>query len=186
MKRMLIAVSISALTVATCAVLLAQQTRTEVTKATTPHDDTKPNSPDVPEGYALSGQFERVLVLRFKYDTDLLAGIESLVAKHRVKNAVILSAIGSVRGYHLHVVSNRTFPSKNIFLRDPTDPADVVGMNGYVIDGRVHAHMTLATADKAFGGHLEPDTKVFTFLVVTLGVLGDDVDLRRVDDKTYR
>jgi predicted DNA-binding protein with PD1-like motif len=168
------------------AVLLAQQTRTVVTKATTPYDDSKPNSPDVPEAYALSGQFERVLVMRFKYDTDLLAGIESLVAKHHVKNAVILSAIGSVRGYHLHVVSNRTFPSKNIFLRDPIAPADLIGMNGYVIDGRVHAHLTLATADKAFGGHLEPDTKVFTFVVVTLGVLGDDVDLRRVDDKTYR
>lgn len=166
--------------------LLAQQIRTEVTKATTPFDDSKPNNDDVPEAYAISGQFERVLVLRFKYDTDLLAGLERLVRQHHVRNAVILSGIGSVRGYHVHVVSNRTFPSKNIFLRDPTSPADLISMNGYVIDGRVHAHLTLATADKAFGGHLEPDTKVFTFAVVTLGVLGDDVDLKRIDDKTFR
>ena len=93
---------------------------------------------------------------------------------------------GQVKGYQLHVVSNRTFPSKNIFVRDPTSPADLISMNGYVIEGRVHAHMTLANADNAFGGHLEPDTKVFTFAVVTLGVLSDEVDLRRVDDKTYR
>jgi predicted DNA-binding protein with PD1-like motif len=167
-------------------VLFAQQTRTEVTKSTTPFDDTKPNSDQVPEAYAISGQFERVLVLRFKHETDLLAGIEKLVQEQRVRNAVILSGIGSVKSYHLHVVSNRTFPSKNIFVRDPTSPADLIGMNGYIIDGRVHAHMTLASADHAFGGHLEPDTKVFTFVVVTLGVLSDDADLRRIDDKTYR
>lgn len=59
-------------------------------------------------------------------------------------------------------------------------------MNGYIIDGRIHAHMTLANPDKAFGGHLEPGTTVFTFAVVTLGVLNDSTDLRRVDDKTYR
>jgi len=169
-----------------CSVLLAQETRTEITKSTTPFDDSKPNSEEVPEAYAMSSQFERILVLRFKYETDLLAGIEKMVREQRVRNAVILSGIGSVKGYHLHVVSNGTFPSKNIFVRDPTSPADLIGMNGYVIDGRVHAHLTLAKADKAFGGHLEPETKVFTFAVVTLGVLNDETDLRRIDDKTYR
>jgi hypothetical protein len=46
--------------------------------------------------------------------------------------------------------------------------------------------MTLSTPDRAFGGHLEPDTKVFTFAIVTLGVLNDGTGLSRVDDKTYR
>ena len=59
-------------------------------------------------------------------------------------------------------------------------------MNGYVIDGKLHAHITLANPDKAFGGHLEPGTTVFTFAIVTLGVLGDETDLRQVDDKSYR
>jgi predicted DNA-binding protein with PD1-like motif len=185
MKNFVILLCVSI--IAACSALLfGQQTRTEVIKATTPFDDTKPNSSEVPEAYAITSQFDRVLVLRLKHDTDLLAGIESMIQKHRVRNAVILSGIGSVKSYHLHVVSNRTFPSKNVFIRDPTDPADLISMNGYIIDGRVHAHMTLAKPDNAFGGHLEPDTRVFTFAVVTLGVLGDDVDLRRIDDKTYR
>ena len=46
--------------------------------------------------------------------------------------------------------------------------------------------MTLATPDKAFGGHLEPGTTVFTFAIVTLGVLKDDADLSHLDDKSYR
>jgi hypothetical protein len=164
----------------------AQRTRREVTKATTPRDDAKPNSDQVPEVYALSGQFERIVVLRFKYQADLLAGIEKMVREQKIRNAVFLSGIGSVRNYQVHSVSNRTFPSKNTYTKDPAFPADIVSINGYVIDGRVHAHMTMTDADKAFGGHLEPETNVFTFAIVTLGVFGSDVDLSRVDDKTYR
>ena len=59
-------------------------------------------------------------------------------------------------------------------------------MNGYIIEGRVHAHLMLATPDKTIGGHLEPGTNVFTFAVVTLGVLSDSVDFSHLDDKTYR
>ncbi len=163
----------------------AQQTRTEVT--TTPNPaDTKPNNEAVPDVYALTGQFDRIVILRFKYQTDLLAGLESKVKQENIRNAVILAGTGSVRSYHFHVVSNRTFPSKNVFVKDTTASADIVSMNGYVIDGRVHAHITLTDADKAFGGHLETGTSVFTFAIVTLGVFKDAIDLSRVDDKTYR
>lgn len=48
-------------------------------------------------------------------------------------------------------------------------------MNGYIMEGRVHAHVTLARPDGAFGGHLEPGTVVFTFGIVTIGVLKDGV-----------
>jgi uncharacterized protein len=167
--------------------LTAERTRVEKVKpAPNPADDAKPNSTSVPDVYSITGKFERVVVLRFKFDSDLLAGLEQMVKKEKIKNAVILSAVGSVRGYHIHQVSNRTFPSKNVFIKDPTTPADIIGMNGYIIDGRIHAHMTLSDDEKAFGGHLEPDTKVFTFAVVTIGVLNDATDLSRVDDKTYR
>ena len=164
----------------------AQIVRTEVVKATTPELDAKGVSPDVPDVYAISGKIERVVIMRFKYQADLLAGIEEMVKKEKVKNAVFLSGIGSVRNYHVHSVSNRTFPSKNVFTKDSSAPADIVSINGYVIDGKVHAHMTMTDSTKAFGGHIEPGTNVFTFAIVTLGVLSDGIDLSRVDDKTFR
>jgi predicted DNA-binding protein with PD1-like motif len=177
---------ISILLAVSAGTLEAQITRTEIAKPTTPEDDSKPNSDKVPEVYALSGQFERIVVLRFKYQADLLAGIEKMVKEQKIRNAVFLSGIGSVRNYHIHSVSNRTFPSKNVFTKDPTAPADIVSINGYVIDGRVHAHMTLTNEEKAFGGHIEPGSNVFTFAIVTLGVFGSGVDLGKVDDKTHR
>jgi predicted DNA-binding protein with PD1-like motif len=163
-----------------------QITRTEVTRPTTPADDAKPNSDLVPEVYAVGAQFDRVVVMRFKHQADLLGGIERMVKESKVRNAVILAGAGSVLSYHYHTVSNGTFPSRNTFVKNPAAPADITGMNGYIIDGRVHAHVTFADPDKAFGGHLEAGTRVFTFAIVTLGVLRDGVDLSRADDKTYR
>ena len=164
---------------------LAQQSRREITSPSNPAD-TRPNSGSVPDVYAMPTEFTGVLVLRFKYDTDLLAGLENAVKQHAVRNAVILSAFGSVRNYHLHDVSNRTFPAKDTFVKDPTSPADIAGMSGFIMSGRVHAHITLASPERSFAGHLEPGTNVFTFAVVTLGILPDYLDLTRLDDRTWR
>lgn len=168
------------------AALFGQATITEVVKPTTPELDAKANSDDVPDVIAIESRIERVVILRFKYQADLLAGMEKAVQERGIKNAVVLSGIGSVRNYHVHSVSNRTFPSKNIFVKDASAPADIVSINGYVIGGRVHAHMTMTDKDKAFGGHIEPGTNIFTFAIVTMGVLPDALDLSRVDDKTFR
>jgi predicted DNA-binding protein with PD1-like motif len=175
------------LAIAFSSCLAAQETRHEIVNAApTPEGDTKPNSDKVPDVYAITGKFDRVVILRFKFGVDLLDGIRKMVKQENIRNAVILAGAGSVRNYQVHQVSNRDFPSKNTFVKDPTAPADLISMNGYIINGAIHAHMTLANPDRAFGGHLEPGTNVFTFAIVTIGVLNDAVDLSRIDDKTYR
>jgi uncharacterized protein len=167
-------------------VSIAQESRrTSINPAPNPADDAKPNSETVPDVYAITGHFDRIVVLRFKYQTDLLAGLQKMVKQEGIRNGVILSALGSVRGYQVHVVSNRTMPSQDTYIKNPTQPADLISMNGYVIDGRLHPHITLALPDKVIGGHLEPGTEVFTFAVVTIGVM-NDADFRRLDDKTFR
>jgi predicted DNA-binding protein with PD1-like motif len=166
--------------------IIAQPTYKTVVKATTPEDDSKPNSDSIPEVIPMDGEFKQVIILRYKFNTDLLKGLEESVAEKGIQNAVILSGIGSVRNYHIHSVSNNTFPSENIYIKDVDAPADLASINGYVIDGRVHAHVTLTNEKGAFGGHLEYGTTVFTFAIVTLGILEEGMDLSRVDDKTYR
>ncbi len=163
-----------------------QEVRTEKTTASNPADDSRPNSDSIPDVYALASQFNRVEIVRMKSGADLLAGLERWVKTGRIRNAVILSAVGSVKAYTYHTVSNGTFPSKNVFVQNPDGPADLLSMNGYIIEGRVHAHVTFANPDRAFGGHLESGTTVFTFAVVTVGILKEGIDLNRVDDKTYR
>ena len=76
-------------------------------------------------------------------------------------------------------------PSQNTFVKNLTQPADLVSMNGYVINGRIHAHMTIATPDRVIAGHVEEGNEVFTFAVVTIGVM-NGTNLDKIDDKTYR
>ena len=148
-------------------------------------EDRRPNDPKVPDSYVLNGRFERVLVLRAKNKTDLLTEMEKQVKAQNIKNAVILSGIGSVRGYRFHNVAGRDYPVPDMFVSAPNTPADFIGMNGYIVNGVLHAHMTLGTGEKAIAGHLEPGTQVFTYAIVTVGVM-NGTDLSKVDDKTYR
>ena len=164
---------------------MAQVTRREIVPSTSP-DDSKPNSSSVPDVKSIPTQFERVVVLRFKFGVDLLASLEQAVKDNKIQNGVILNGFGSVRNYQVHQVSNRTLPSKNMFVKDPTAPADIAAMSGFVLNGRLHPHITLSNPDHAFGGHLESGTNVFTFAVITIGVLPDSLDLHNLDDKNYR
>jgi len=177
-----------ALALAATAVLTthAQETRRVVhNPSPNPTDDTKPNSPSVPNAYALTGNFDRIVVIRLKNRANLLEGMKKVVAEQHIQNGVILSAIGSLRGYEVHSVSNRDLPTQDTIVKNPSQPADLVSMNGYVINGRVHAHMTLATPDKVIAGHVEEGNIVFTYAIVTIGVM-NAINLDKIDDKGYR
>jgi predicted DNA-binding protein with PD1-like motif len=150
-------------------------------------EDARPNDPKVPDSYALSGRFDRILVLRMKFKTDLLSEMEKQVKAQNIKNAVILSGIGSVRGYRVHNVAGRDYPVPDMYVSAPNTPADLIGMNGYIVNGNIHAHIIMALGDNkatTVSGHLEKGTEVLTFAIVTVGVL--NTDLGRVDDLTYR
>ena len=170
----------------TLSTLTAQETRRTITNnAANPADDTRPNNASVPDAYVISSHFDRIVIIRVKAKAMLLENMEKQVKEQHIQNAVILSAIGSMRGYQVHQVSNRDLPTQNTFEKNPTLPVDLVSMNGYVINGRIHAHITLATPDRVIAGHLEDDNEVYTYAIVTLGVM-NSTDLGKIDDKAYR
>jgi predicted DNA-binding protein with PD1-like motif len=123
----------------------------------------------------------RVVLVRLRNGTDMLDGLKEAVAREKIRNAVFMSAFGSVTSYHIHVVGNTVFPPKDVFSQQ-NGPFDLVGVGGLVIGGRIHCHITMSTLDKAIGGHLEPGTKVFTFANITIGILNDSLNMERFDD----
>jgi len=125
--------------------------------------------------------FTRVVIVRLRYGDDMLDGLRAAVAQKGIKNAVIISGAGSLTSYRVHVVDNVTFPPKEAFP-EAEGPQDLLSVTGYIIDGRVHAHITFSNQEKAMGGHLEPGTKVFTFAIITLGVLDDKASLAGLDN----
>ena len=139
---------------------------------------------DAPAVFTASSPVERIVIVRLKNKTDMLDGLTQAVAREHIKNAVILSGFGSVTSYHTHVVSNTTLPPKNAFTKE-SGPFDLTSVGGFIMNGRVHAHITLASTQRMTGGHLEPGTTVFTFVNVSLAVVKDSLDLNRIDDPTW-
>lgn len=138
----------------------------------------------VPAVVTVPSEIKRVVLIRLKYNTDLLEGLRQAVKDEKIKNAVILSGVGSVTSYHVHAVSNTTLPAKLAYTQRAA-PMDLIAVNGYVLGGRIHAHITMTDDQKAFGGHLHEGTTVFTFAIVTLGILDDNLDLSRFDDSAW-
>uniref|UniRef100_A0A7V4KBZ1 DNA-binding protein n=1 Tax=Fervidobacterium pennivorans TaxID=93466 RepID=A0A7V4KBZ1_FERPE len=122
----------------------------------------------------------KIVLLKVESGEDLLASMQSFVEKMNIKNAVIVSGIGSAVSYSFHVVSSSELPPKETYPRDDI-PVDISNIQGYVIDGKVHAHITFSTSQVSFGGHLEPGVKVLTFAIVTLIVLPGELNISSWD-----
>ena len=143
-----------------------------------------PYASPAPAVHTINTSFSRIVIIRLKYGTDLLAGLRQAIQEEKIKNAVILSGMGSLTQYNVHTVANKTFPVEGLSMKDDT-PEDLLAVNGYIMDGRVHCHITFTDEKRALGGHLDPGTKAFTFAIFTLGVLDEPVNLKRIDDYTW-
>ena len=176
-----------AVVLATAGALCAQETRRTITNPSpNPKDDSKANSSAVPDTYALTGQFDRIVVIRLKNKANLLDGMDKVVqgAAHPKRRDPLRRSV--------HCVATRFIPypiaicpRQDTYCEESDAAVDLVSMNGYVINGRIHAHMTLATPDRVIAGHVEEGNEVYTYAIVTIGVM-NGTNLDKIDDKTYR
>ena len=120
---------------------------------------------------------EKICFVKMLNGEDVLSSLRAAVEKDGIQNAVILAGIGSATTYHYHVVGDDRIPPLNVFSRSAETavrPTDIVSISGYVVGGRVHAHISFSDEKIQFGGHLEEGCRVLTFCLVTLGILADD------------
>jgi predicted DNA-binding protein with PD1-like motif len=124
-------------------------------------------------------EIKELIFVRLNPGDDLLEGIRTAVENEGIQNAVILQGVGSAVSHSYHVVASSVNPPKNEFVKGER-PADIVNINGFVIDGRVHAHIIFSDVNVSYGGHLEPGVKVLTFAALTLAEIAG-VDLSHWD-----
>jgi len=116
---------------------------------------------------AQSCNVTRLFILRLNSGEDILGAIRAAAADNGIRHGVILTGVGSISAYHVHVVETTNLPPGNVFFRGE-GAFDVLSVTGLILDGRVHAHITFSNTDKAMGGHLEEGCRVLTFAVVVL------------------
>lgn len=119
-----------------------------------------------------SVEVKRVVLVRLSPGEDVLASLEQAVDAEGIRSGVILNGLGSVQSFRYHVVADSNLPPLEA-VPAAREPRDVVAFSGLILNGRVHAHITLSDSTKAEGGHLEPGTEVLTFSVVAIADLGD-------------
>jgi predicted DNA-binding protein with PD1-like motif len=132
-----------------------------------------------------STRMERIEIIRLGPGSDLLEGLNQAIEKLKIRNGVILAGIGSVTDYHFHVVSDKNLPPAEEFSKASV-PKDLASVQGYILDGRVHAHITLSDESSMMGGHLEPGNKALTFAIITVGILPDGLDMADFDNYSYQ
>lgn len=119
-----------------------------------------------------SSEVRRVLALRLNPDDDILLSLRAAVEEHKINNALIVNGVGSLKSFRVHVVGVPSLPTKDVFF-DQDGPFDILTFSGAILEGRVHAHITLSNTEKAMGGHLEEGCRVLTFSIIIIAETPD-------------
>ena len=115
----------------------------------------------------LSSGSSAFVFVRLDPGEDLLASLHAAVGERGIRNGAILSGVGSLDRYHVHVVKTTNLPPGNIFFRGE-GPFDILTVTGLIVDGKVHAHVAFANAEQAMGGHVEDGCRILTFAAVVM------------------
>lgn len=94
-------------------------------------------------------------ILRVDPGEDVLESVRQFLAEAGVRQGVVLGGYGTLATHHLHWVKNNRIPAEDIHGTGEGG-IEILAMNGLVVDGEPHIHVTLATTAGAYGGHLEP------------------------------
>jgi len=116
------------------------------------------------------GDLKKLYVFRVDTGHDLLEELQRAVREAGIRTGVILTGMGSLVTYHVHVVGEKRHPVPNVYFHG-SGGFDLLAAQGYVIDGRVHAHITVSNETETMGGHLEPGCEVYTFAIITVAEL---------------
>jgi uncharacterized protein len=128
------------------------------------------------QGIALA--LTKVHILRIDPNEDVLLAVRRYVQEAGITQAIVLGGYGALAGHHLHWVVDNRIPASNTFGRGEGG-IEILAMNGTVVEGQPHIHVTLSTPQGAYGGHLEEGCRAYVLCELFLGEV-DGAQLKRV------
>ncbi len=132
--------------------------------------------------YFVSKTTPRAILVMFDRGDLLLEGLQEVVTKEAINTAAITGGIGSFSRINLHTITTTGFPTADKFWGF-TGPIELGSVQGSVIGGDVHAHISVYDWDskQVYIGHLEPGSVVAYRAEVSLTVL-EGVKTERYND----
>ncbi|MDK2992032.1 MAG: uncharacterized protein PWP48_1265 [Clostridiales bacterium] len=129
--------------------------------------------------YFSTQQIGRTFILRLDQGDMVLENINELIAKEGIKDAVVISAIGTLDMCVLHMVTTTGYPAVEHFERWENKPLELSSIDGIIADGKPHLHAVVADSEKAYSGHLENGCRVLYLAEIVIMEL-KSMDLTRV------
>ncbi|MBK1783560.1 PPC domain-containing DNA-binding protein [Prauserella cavernicola] len=123
----------------------------------------------------------RGLVVRVPPGEDILESLGQAIAEHGIRTGAVVSAIGTLRDCHLHMVETTGFPVREAHPEWHDVAFELASMNGLILDGEPHLHGVVSTAEGAVGGHIEPGCVVL-YLCEILLLVFDAENVGRAPD----
>ncbi|MFZ5437006.1 MAG: PPC domain-containing DNA-binding protein [Bacillota bacterium] len=117
----------------------------------------------------------KTFVIHLDRDEDLLESLREFVASQGIRNGVILSGFGTLDRCRLHAISTAGLPPRDEFTT-VEGPLELVGIDGVIANGDIHAHFEVANLKGSFGGHLEPGCRVLYLCDLVVAEI-DNVDM---------
>lgn len=119
----------------------------------------------------------RIVIINLQRGEKLLESIRTQLKEMGIKNAVVLSAIGSLQKAVFHRVTGMEESPVDEYVT-VEKPIELASLQGIVIDGEPHFHMVISDLDQAYTGHLEDGTTVLYLAEITLAEI-KGIDLQR-------
>lgn len=99
-------------------------------------------------------QLGKLIIVHLGKGEDVLLGVRKALESEGVENAVLVSAIGSLRRASLHGIMSTEDNPTNRF-RTFEKPIELGTAQGIVLEGIPHFHLCISTPDETYTGHME-------------------------------
>jgi uncharacterized protein len=124
-----------------------------------------------------------ILLVSLDPGEDVLGSLEELCSDHDIRDGVVLSGIGTLDRCRLHCVTTVDYPPEETYPEWRDEPLELVSMAGIIIGGTPHVHVTIASTSGAWGGHLEPGSRVLYLAEIAIMKLSGPALRRTPDDR---
>ncbi len=123
----------------------------------------------------------RIVTISLRRGEMLLEGVQKAIEDNGIRDAVVLSCIGTLSAMTWHRVTTLDARPKEEY---PTvrGPLELCAVQGLVVAGVPHFHIVCSDRNGTYAGHLEPGCEVLYLAEVVLMELAG-APLRRVTDE---
>ena len=114
--------------------------------------------------------FGRTIIIQLDRGEKIVEAVSERLRVEGIKNAVVISAVGSLQKLIYHRPTGMGAATVDEFLTIE-EPMEICSITGTVIDGTPHFHVVASGLECLYGGHLETETEVLYLAEITLAEL---------------